>query len=414
MIYASIPVRESIRNDFVDSEIQEEIIYVVRRFKLLLGWIGFIILVSLILHFTNSASRESDQDFESFSLIQENPVIQKIQQAYQKHDYVTALQLLDKHEIEFANLPESDYQAGYQFYLLKGFIHSSVWQHIEAEQSWEKAGVYATNHRLKARLARLIKASRHVINDINSERNLRTYYQASPYVGPASVLRGKVVVLYVFLTDSALQNWSLRKRDFVMTNWQLAQRWIQKSAKIYASDVSFTHRLFVVDRNPYIKRMKVADFDGDFVNSDKVAQLVAENFGYDNILAFIDDVKKQENADQAILLLHLARDGRSFASRCMYRCQSDAEYVFLMEQPKVKFWQSMGYAQAHESLHLFGADDLYNIRKAKFYAVRDIMNYPSSLLDANTMDEITAYAIGLIDKQPETPFKIIDYTPARE
>jgi hypothetical protein len=387
---------------------------VVRFFKLVVGWISFIMLVTLIIHFGSPTNRENDQDLESISLIEDNPILQKIQQAYQKHDYMGALKLLDEHENEFANLPESEYQTGYQFYLLKGFIHSSIWQHIEAEQSWEKAGAYASNERLKGRLSRLIKASRHVINDINSERNFRSYYQASPYVGPASSLKGKVVVMYVFLTDGTLQNWSLRKRDFVMTNWRLAQRWIQKNAKLYASDVSFTHRLFVVDRNPYIKRMKVADFDGDFVNSDKVAQLVAENFGYSNILAFIDDVKKQERADQAILLLHLARDGRSFASRCMYRCQSDAEYVFLMEQPKVKFWQSMGYAQAHESLHLFGADDLYNIRKAKFYAVRDIMNYPSSILDANTLDDITAYAIGLTDKKPETPFKIVDYTPGRE
>lgn len=381
-----------------------------RLFKFFTGWIVCILLTSLIIHLGKPASPGTDEILDSSDLIDGNPVIQNIHLAYQNHDYVAALTLLDEHETEFANLPTSEYELAYQFYLLKGFVHSSVWQHIEAEQSWEKAGRFTSNSRAQARVSRLIKASRHVINDINSERTLRTYYQASPYVGPAASLRGEVVVMYVFITDAALQSWSVRKRDFVMKNWQLAQQWIRKNAKRYATDVTFTHRLFVVDRNPYIKRLKVADFDSKFINSDKVAQLVAENFGFKNILAFVSEIKSQENADQAILLLHIARDGRSFANRCMYRCQSDAEYVFLMEQPRPKFWQSMGYAQAHESLHLFGADDLYNIQKAKYYAVRDIMNYPSSILEASIMDEITAYAVGLTDKKPDAPFKIKDYT----
>ena len=85
-----------------------------------------------------------------------------------------------------------------------------------------------------------------------------------------------------------------------------------------------------------------------------------------------------------------------------------------MEKPDVKFWQSMGYAQAHEALHLFGADDLYNIEQARYYAVRDIMNYPASILDASTIDDITAYSIGLTDQKPKTPFEIKEYSVRRE
>jgi len=386
-----------------------------RFFLFILGWIGFIAIVALIVQFNKPVHLDDEQSlYETVTLVQDNPVFKKIQQAYQDEDYITALNLIDVHEAEFLSLPESEYELAYHFYHLKGHIHSSVWQHIEAEESWQKARTYTTNKRLKDRLSRLIRASRHVINDINEERELRSYYQASPYVGPASSLQGKVVVIYVFLTDGALQSWSIRKRDFVMKNWRFAQNWIQKNAERYSTDLSFSHRLFIIDKNPYIKRLKVADFDGNFVNADTVASLVAENFGHKDIMSFTSEIKQQEGADQAMLLLHLARDGRSFASRCMYRCQSDAEYVFLMERPNAKFWQSMSYAQAHESLHLFGADDLYNIQDAKYYAVRDIMNYPSSILDASTMDEITAYAIGITDKKPKAPFAIRNYTPVRE
>jgi hypothetical protein len=386
-----------------------------RFFLFIAGWIGFIAMAFLILHLTNPTDRAGDEQLlETINLVNQDPIFKQIQQAYQEKDYLTALQLIDEHEVRFSELPEKDYQLGFHFYHLKGHIHSSVWQHIEAEDSWQKARSYTSDKRLQARLLRLIKASRHIISDINYERNLRSDYQASPYVGPAAALDGKIVLIYVFITDGTLQSWSIRKREFVMNNWRFAQAWIEKNVEQYKAEVSFVHRLFVVDKNPYIKRLKVADFDDDFVNADRVAQLVAKNFNFKDIISFVNHVKQQENADQAMLLFHLARDGRSFASRCMYRCKTDAEYVFLMEKPDAKFWQAMGYAQAHESLHLFGADDLYNIQNAKYYAVRDIMNYPSSILEASTLDEITAYATGLIDQKPEAPFKIRNFTPARE
>lgn len=389
---------------------------VVSRFLyFIFGWILVIVLASGLIHVSKPGrSRDDPLSFEADTLLQNNPVLQKIQQAYQGKDYITALKLIDQHEVEFSDLAMPDYKLGYYFYYLKGHIHSSVWQHIEAEESWQKALTYTASKKLQKKLLRLIKASHHVIHDINEERSQRDIYQASPFVGPAAALKGKVVVIYMFLTDGALQNWSIRKRDFVMNNWSFAEHWMQMNAKKYRTDLTFVRRLFMVNKNPYIKRLQVGDFNREFINADKVAQLAAENFGFKNIISFVEEIKQQENADQAILMLHLARDGRSFASRCMFRCRADAEYVFLMEKPNTKFWQSMGYAQAHEALHLFGADDLYNIEKAKYYAVRDIMNYPSSILDASTIDDITAYAIGLTERKPKTPFKIKEYSPGRE
>ena len=79
----------------------------------------------------------------------------------------------------------------------------------------------------------------------------------------------------------------------------------------------------------------------------------------------------------------------------------------------MKKWQSLQYAQAHESLHLFGADDLYNISHAKYYSVRDIMNYPSSILEASTLEDLTAYAIGIRERRPITPFEVKNFSVRR-
>ena len=72
-----------------------------------------------------------------------------------------------------------------------------------------------------------------------------------------------------------------------------------------------------------------------------------------------------------------------------------------------KRWDEVSYAQAHETLHLFGADDLYNLRSAGSYAPRDVMHYPSRLLSASTMEAITAFATGLRRDRPAAPFRIV-------
>lgn len=81
----------------------------------------------------------------------------------------------------------------------------------------------------------------------------------------------------------------------------------------------------------------------------------------------------------------------------------------LFETARASKWQRMSYAIAHESMHLLGADDLYNVRMAKFYHPRDIMNYPSRFLSTSTIEGISAYAVGLIEEKPPTPFDVTEY-----
>ena len=276
---------------------------------------------------------------------------------------------------------------------------------------WQQASQYASRPEEKKRMYNLVRVSRRAIDDMNQERDVHDVYRASPNVGPSATLQGKVVLIYVFLTDSSMHDWSLRERTSTLNTWALAQQWLTSRANQYASDISFTQRVFVINKHPVIKRLNVGDQSGHYRNAENVAHLAASQFGYDSILAFINAIKRQEKADQAILIYHIAKEGRSFASRCMHQCDTSGEYVFLMETPNIKQWQSLGYTQAHESLHLFGADDLYNIKLAKYFAVRDIMNYPSSVLEASTLEDLTAFAIGLRKRRPPTPFKVVTYAP---
>ena len=139
--------------------------------------------------------------------------------------------------------------------------------------------------------------------------------------------------------------------------------------------------------------------------SDHFTRYAVSKLGFDTPSQFLKKMKQEEQADNAMLFLHLNKQARSFAWPCTYRwCEE--EYTFILEPIKDPRWQSLHYAIAHEGLHLFGADDLYNIENAKTYATNDIMHYASRYLEDSEIDSLTAYAIGWSDFKPHTPFPI--------
>jgi hypothetical protein len=162
--------------------------------------------------------------------------------------------------------------------------------------------------------------------------------------------------------------------------------------------------VYLVDRHPQIRRSWVRH--ADWRGAREVADLVARQLGHHNVGALLARAKAQAGAEHVVLLIHLERDARSFASRCYRPCGPAAEFAFVLQASGPKAWQGMQYTQAHEALHLFGADDLYPIRDAKFYAPRDIMNYPSRLLAGSTLEPITALATGLRAEPVGAPFAV--------
>lgn len=377
-----------------------------RRFiSIMLGWLVAVIVIATLMQHVVEKDKSGITAEDKRHYVRQVALLRAVETQYQLQQYPAALQALEAGQSQFAD-PRLPAQLQLGYYLLKGKVHWSLWEYIEAEQAWQQAQRYARTTRQKRMLAQLTQDSLQVVNDINRERNKRNVYLASPHVGPAAELKGKIALIYIFLVDSGGNGWSLRDRTYVQNTWHTAQAWLQDKAQRYGSHVSFSQRLFLVDRNPQIRRLRVGDFNSKFKNSKHVAALVAQQLGYPDLLTFTEHIKAQEHADQAMVLIHLARDGRSYATRCMHRCSGLGEYAVLLESAHSKKWQALRYAQAHESLHLFGADDLYNIRNAKFYDVRDIMNYPSSRLQVSTLDALTAWSVGLDVAKPHTPFPI--------
>jgi hypothetical protein len=372
---------------------------------IMLTWLGVVLIAASLLHNAIEQGKSGIRIDAKQRFANHVALLKAAEVKYQQQHYQAALQLLENSRSLFTDAQVPN-QLTLAYYLLKGKVHWSLWEYVEADQAWQTAAHYARTAQQKQTLTQLTRDSQQVVNDINRERNQRDVYLASPHVGPAADLKGRIALIYIFLIDAGGNGWSLRDRGYVQATWRTAQAWLQQKAQSYGSQISFSQRLFLIDKNPQISRLRVGDVNNKFKNSGQVATLVARQLGYPDMLAFSEHIKQQEHADQSMVILHLDRDGRSYASRCLYRCSNLGEFVVLLESTRSKRWQAMQYAQAHESLHLFGADDLYNIRRAKYYDVRDIMNYPSSQLQASTLEALTAWSVGLQAQQPKTPFKV--------
>ncbi len=291
-------------------------------------------------------------------------------------------------------------------YELKALSHIALWQYIDAETTLHTGLSYARDDekdRLQYRLDEVLGR----IEKKDSERDTYTLYLALPGLGPGEHLQGKVVIAYVLVDDGMHSTWSSRNREFVLNSLSHVEDWLHRQAKEYGvAPLTFVRRIFHYGKDPWLRKaIQEVNIDELQVGYN-LAQRVAGLEGAASVNGMLRTLVREEDADQAILLLHIGLKSRSYAVRCRTPCADDAEYAYLLRKPARKYWDAVPYVQAHEALHLFGADDLYNITGGRNYAPRDVMHHSSKYLDASTIDSLTAYAIGWSRELPLTPFPV--------
>ncbi len=289
-------------------------------------------------------------------------------------------------------------------YAMKALLHARVWQYVDAEQALKRALRYAEGEQTK----RLVAALREVDDALsrnNEERGLQKVYAAERGLGPAGRLRGKVLIAYVFIDDGDVSRWSLRRQRYVLTSLDRVERWWKARAREYGvTGLSFTRRVFQYAKDPLLRNaIRRLDARETALGYD-VAERVVRLEGATSVNAFLRRLAREEGADQALLLLHADVGGRSYAMVSI-RPEVD-EYAYLLHTPDRNVWEGVERLQAHEALHLFGADDLYNLEGARTYAPRDVMHYRSRFMAVTEVAPITAYAIGWTNVRPATPFPV--------
>jgi len=242
-------------------------------------------------------------------------------------------------------------------------------------------------------------------NDV--ERRKLTYFTAMRGRGAAGTLRGKVAIIHLKMSTTTA-SWSARSsrsvtltaavsRDYLLAQ---AKRWKVPDLTIDAIEWPLATR-FAMPPVRLDGRNKVAAGDGE--NLRKTTRLAVESAMGRSMQAVVDDLREDGYANVAFLV-HFPSGPvgiRDFAAPTGAAGKA-AEFAYLLEPD----WNvtSRSALAVHELLHLFGADDLYEVRGIGQDEVNDIMNAQCDGLGPTTIAETTAFAVGWTAAPPRRAY----------
>lgn len=230
-------------------------------------------------------------------------------------------------------------------------------------------------------------------------------------VGSAKVLNGKTYVLVLFVSSNYSTEWTQTEMDDVYRKIYQSFSWLKESALQYNSDVDFS--LFVLGNNEKIimDYIPKGPFEGKY--STDLLKKAMNAAGYDDFFDFEAYAHEKINSDNCVVYVCCNNYGRSYAlpknlSLSNYYKTYGINRDYLEGCVLYKNYTDgtplNSASIAHETLHLFGAADLYDVyggsnsQKDKYmqsYFPKSIMRkVPNNIYEAE-IDNLTAFLVGI-------------------
>ena len=225
-------------------------------------------------------------------------------------------------------------------------------------------------------------------------------------IGSASVLRGKNILISLFLTtpDNAFTE---EEKEICLQRLKEAAIYIEETAFGYGVETQFILD-WSEENSQDLCMEKTVDFsisdDSDFMDAldEAFAQWTEEELSYERLL-------QEYGADGIATCMFVNAPGRSYA--IVYDGEDNVRESLVMFVRNDKGTEEEPAVYAHEILHVFGAHDLYRGEEYS-RAVTDYIaaNYPNEIMRSvagegrisEQISRITAYHLGWIDEIPET------------
>ncbi len=237
-------------------------------------------------------------------------------------------------------------------------------------------------------------------------------------LGNCKRLRGKVAVVVLFVDDLE-SRWTHQLTEmYTRDHIEPALKFLEAEAERYGVELDMYIADIYSSDNGEDYEVKYDGIVGDLHSEDRAQDLfdqISYQIGQGSPVALDATYHYREQCDEVIFLSVLNKGGYSFT-----RLQNKEYDVELFEYC-VLFYNTMSddYSTsehihcsdttAHEILHLFGAENLYETysreRIARKLYPKDIMLGDYSNLKDMNMGEYTAYCIGWTHKTPECCFK---------
>lgn len=238
-----------------------------------------------------------------------------------------------------------------------------------------------------------------------------TSFRATYNLGTCKKLEGNIVVLFLFADDSE-SNWdSDTLSKFEASQTQKALTYLEEKAAQYGKNLKFIKKSYSVIGGQNTIYSKAIKKDGSSYDiSYDALENICENMGYGTSDGLFTEVRKEYPNYEIVPIILLNKDGTSYA-----RHAATADSA--MPDHCIVFIRNLGITSApflpgnrtstiaHEILHLYGAEDFYNMEGrsalAGEYYPSDIMYYVDGFINRNKISDFTAYSVGWTDDIPD-------------
>lgn len=232
----------------------------------------------------------------------------------------------------------------------------------------------------------------------------QTRYSVWRKAGSAYALRGGVGVLHVFAYGRGSERWTYRRTARVEADVSLADAWLAARAREHgAADAPrFEHRWTALAEEPFWASTPFPASDSPQSQRAQWEDAVRERLGAATFAEAFDRAFDGRPPRNRLIVFHIDAKATSYAmSHLSARYPAaDLESAVVMFGLASAFEFSHPPTYAHELIHTFGADDLYNKADDPAVARSDVMNGACRPLATCTVSELTAYAVGWRERRP--------------
>jgi len=237
-------------------------------------------------------------------------------------------------------------------------------------------------------------------------------YVESKNVGSAKEMTGSTYVLSIFASEED-DKWTIEGKKQFMFKEQTAYDWISKEVKTYNKTFTYKRGVYYKGNEDFkiTKLIKINTIDSIKYVRENINAMLLEALqlqGHKSTKGFYDYITTKFGCKNVFVNLYIKGKGQSFALPMNISGDSSRflEVNVLCEINKLN-QEISASSIAHETLHMFGAWDLYavtpagkekaELAKKKF--VNSIMLNTRFDINLHTIDELTAWRIGLTDKK---------------
>jgi hypothetical protein len=246
--------------------------------------------------------------------------------------------------------------------------------------------------------------------------NTTKYYETAN-IGSVKQITNKEVCAIVFFVSGPENNWTVNNKKSILDRDEKAFKKIEKELKKYDVDFKIHFELFNLNEDfkidsivDYKKPLEKEHFEKSIVYKESNAKKIWTYYS-NNENSFFKEKKYLSFEGGYFFIMYHEGLGISSSSPALlngYDERTLPEYLTIFEYDP-NWRKTNNYVTVHESLHLFGAWDLYNNSlyghdKKEYELIRE--NYPKSIMRLSkqiTIDPITAWRIG-VNNSPESWF----------